>query len=147
MNKVLQYVVIVFFLAPWVRAVEPTFADLAVFCAKGYFNNHFDSGSRLEDYVSFLNEHGVCISLFDLMDSDVVVGKEDFAQVIGQSKLLLLGEAVFDGGEICLPKEITSWVDYCVLNDVYFEDIWLRFVRSVGNGPYSEVESFFANGR
>lgn len=139
---VLKYFFIILFIASAVEAVEPTFADLAVFCAKNNFKTSIAPDATLKDCVSFLNKHGVCISVFDLMDPSVKVTKEDFARCIGQSVLLLSGEAELLNGCIRKPKEFTSWVDYCVLNDVSLSDLWFKFNDLLEDGPLPEVKSF-----
>ena len=127
-------------------AAQPTFADLSVLLAKGYFKNSVSADASLEQCVAFLNGHGICFSLFDLMDPQAVVTREDFARVVGQSTLLFLGEAERVGGCIRKPLGSESWVDYCLLNDVGLDFLWEGFVRRIENGPLQEVQIFFVNG-
>ncbi len=146
MRGFVQLLSVILLVAPVARAVEPTFAELVAFCAENYFKEQIGPDATLADEVSFLNDHGVCVSLFDLMDPDVPVAKEDLARMIGQSVLLFSGEAVLEKEGIQRPKEVVSWVDYCVLNDVPLEDIWVRFTRAVEKRSFPEVDAFFANG-
>ena len=134
-------------LSPLISAAQPTFADLAVLLAKGYFKNHVSVEASLEECVEFLNSQGVHFSIFDLMDSKAVVTKEDFARVVGQSTLLFLGEAEPVGGGIRKPQEIETWVDYCLLNDVEFQTLWKGFIQRMEDGHLPEVQAFFENRR
>lgn len=121
----------------------PTFGDMAVLVAKGYFNNAVAPDASLEECVAFLNRYGVHFSMFDLLDPDVLVAKEDFARVIGQSHLLLLGEAETENGLIKRPNGIDSWVDYCLLNDVDLTEFWNGFLRKTEKKSVPEVQKFF----
>lgn len=121
----------------------PTFADLAVVVAKGYCKYNVQREADVGECVAFLNQHGVCFSLFDLMDPKAEVTKEDFARVIGQSTLLFLGEARVERGCIQRPDEAASWVDYCLLNDVDLSILWERFLQRTEKGMLPEVKKFF----
>ena len=120
-----------------------TFSDLAVSLAKGYFKNYVNKDASLEECVAFLNDKGVCFSLFDLMDPDLVVKKEDFARVLGQSALLFLGEARVVNGCIEKPMMAKTWVDYCLLNGVDSAFLWKRFVQRTEKRSLPEVDAFF----
>ncbi len=122
---------------------EPTFANLAVLFAKGYFKEHVPQDAPLEDCVEFLNRQGVYFSMFDLIDSSVKVTQEDFAKVIGQSTLLFLGEAEMEKGCVKRPDEIVTWVDYCLLNDVDLRTLWSGFLKRTENRSLPEVKKFF----
>jgi len=124
-------------------ASQPTFADLSVLLAKGYFKNDVPADSTLEQCTAFLNNQGVCFSLFDLMDSKAVVTQEDFARVVGQSTLLFLGEAEVEKGCIKKPAGIETWVDYCLLNDVNLPTLWRGFLQRMEKGSFPEVQKFF----
>ena len=126
-----------------VLASQPTFADLSVWVAKGYFKNEVPVGATLEQCAAFLNGHGVCFSLFDLMDSNTEVTQEDFARVVGQSTLLFLGEAEVEKGCIKKPAGIETWVDYCLLNDVHSPSLWRGFLQRMEKGSFPEVQNFF----
>ena len=126
-----------------VCAAEPTFGDLAVLLAKGYFGNYVKQDAPLEQCVAFLNKQGVGFSLFDIMDPDKVVTKEDFARVVGQSILLLSGEAEVVNGRIKKPLEAETWVDCCLLNDIDLPPIWDKFVQRTAAGSLPEVRKFF----
>ncbi len=132
-------------LSPVASFAQPTFADLSVLLAKGYFKNHVPFDATLEQCAAFLNSQGVCFSLFDLMDSKAVVTKEDFARVVGQSTLLFLGEAELVGGCITKPREIETWVDYCLLNDVNLSLLWGSFIQRMEKGSLPEVQRFFGD--
>jgi hypothetical protein len=130
-------------LAPWVTKAQPTFADLSVWGAKGYFKNGVSANATLEQCTAFLNNQGVCFSLFDLMDSKAMVTQEDFARVVGQAPLLFLGEAAVEKGCIKKPEEIETWVDYCLLNDVNLPTLWRGFLQRMEKGSFPEVQRFF----
>ena len=132
-------------LSPVASFSQPTFADLSVFLAKGYFKNNVSSDATLEQCAAFLNSQGICFSIFDLMDSTAVVTKEDFARVVGQSTLLFLGEADVVDGCIAKPIRIETWIDYCLLNDVDSLTLWRGFLRRVEKGSLPEVQYFFGN--
>ncbi|MBL7017231.1 MAG: hypothetical protein ISR84_06715 [Kiritimatiellales bacterium] len=140
--RILVYFFVTFFLISGVQA-DPTFADMAVLLAKGQFKEHVPAEASLEECVSFLNKHGICFSLFDLIDSSKPVTKEDFARVLGQSRLLFLGEAELANGCIKRPDLAGSWVDYCLLNDVDLLNLWIGFLRRTEKGSLPEVEQFF----
>ncbi len=99
--------------------------------------------ASLEQCVAFLNSKGVCFSLFDLMDPDKTVLKEDVARVVGQSMLLFSGEAEVANGCIKKPLGAEKWVDYCLLNDIPLEPVWNGFVKSTADGSLPEVRKFF----
>ena len=122
---------------------EPTFADLAVLLAKGQFKEHVTQDASLEECVAFLNRWGICFSLFDLMDRERQVTKEEFARALGQSRLRFLGEAEMKNGCVKRPDEATSWVDYCMLNDVNLPNLWVGFRKRMGKSSLPEVERFF----
>ena len=123
----------------------PTFGDLAVLLAKGYFKESVPADAPLEKCVSFLNEYGVYFSPFDLLDPDARVSKEDFARAVGQSTLLFLGEATLVDGRILKPNNVSTWIDYCVLNDINLSEMWASFARRVEKRSVPEVEEFFRN--
>lgn len=146
MTKMISILIALLLVSPVLAVSEPTFAELAVFCAKGYFKEYIPADASLDRCVVFLNEKGICISLFDLMDAEVKVTPEDFARVVGQSTLLFLGEAELAGGCIKKPQDAKSWVDYCLLNDVSLKNLWSRFILQVENGAFPEVDVFFGGG-
>ena len=147
--KNLRHVLFTFLFAagflPMALASQPTFADLSVLLAKGYFKNHVPADATMEQCAAFLNSKGVCFSLFDLMDSKAAVKQEDFARVVGQSTLLFLGEADVINGCIKKPLGIETWVDYCLLNDVSLPLLWERFLQRMEKGSLPEVQRFFGN--
>jgi len=126
---------------------QPTFADLSVLLAKGYFKSHVPVDATVEQCAAFLNSQGVSFLLFDLMDPKAVVTKEDFARAVGQSTLLFLGEAEVVGGSITKPQEIETWVDFCLLNDVEFLLLWKGFLQRMEGGHLPEVQGFFFENR
>jgi len=111
--------------------------------AKGYFKDDVSADASLEQCSAFLNDHGICFSLFDLMDPTAVVTPEDFARVVGQSTLIFLGEAEVDEGCVKKPSGVDTWVDYCLLNDVDLQPLWNGFAQRVKEAPLVEVQSFF----
>jgi hypothetical protein len=124
-------------------AAEPTFGDLAVLLAKGYLKGQVPSDARLEQCVLFLNRHGIRFSIFDLIDPDKVVTKEDTARVVGQSALLFSGSEEVVNGSIKKPLEAETWVDYCLLNDIDFTSLWGGLLKSTEEGMLPEVRQFF----
>jgi hypothetical protein len=138
-----KYIVLFGLFSGCLRAAEPTFADLAVLLAKGYFGNDVGQDASMEQCAAFLNRQGVCFPLFDLIDADKHVKKEDFARAVGQSVLLFSGEAEVVNGCIKKPLEGESWVDYCLLNDIDLRPVWDGFVQRTAEGSLPEVRSFF----
>jgi hypothetical protein len=130
-------------LAGVVRSAEPTFGDLAVLLAKGYFGRYVGPEASLPECVVFLNQRGICFSLFDLIDPEKSVSREDLARVVGQSVLLFSGDAEVVNGCVKKPLESETWVDYCVLNDIDLSPIWNGFVQRTAEGSLSEVRQFF----
>jgi hypothetical protein len=124
-------------------ATTPTYGDLAVLVAKGYFGAYVKQDASLEQCVVFLNGRGVRFSLFDLVDRSKAVTKEEFARVVGQSMLLFSGEAELVSGYIKKPLEAETWVDYCLLNDINLMPIWDGFVVRTAEGSLPEVRNFF----
>lgn len=142
--KIIRFILISVFLSAFsVRAAEPTFGDLAVLLAKGYFPNHVPQDAPLQQCVIFLNRNGISFSLFDLVDPNKAVTKEDVARVVGQSVLLFSGEADVINGSIKKPAEAETWVDYCLLNDIDSELIWNGLRERTAEGSLPEVKSFF----
>lgn len=126
-----------------VCAATPTFGDLAVLLAKGYFGGYVKQDASLEQCAAFLNSRGVSFSLFDLMDPSKGVTQEDLARVVGQSMLLFSGEAEVVNGCIKKPLEAETWVDYCLLNDIDLRPVWNRFVLCTAEDSLPEVRRFF----
>ena len=120
------------------------FGDLAVLLAKGYFKNYVPKDAPMEQCVTFLNEKGISFSLFDLLDPLATVSEEDVARVVGQSKLLLSGEAELRNGRIKKPEEAETWIDYCILNDIDLVAISSRLLDRVAQGNLPEVEQFYS---
>ena len=142
--RVLKHIILFLVLiAGSARAVTPTFGDLAVLLAKGHFRGYVGQNASMEECVAFLNSKGVAFSLFDLIDPDKAVTKEDCARVIGQSILLFSGEADVVTGCIKKPLEAKTWVDYCLLNDIDSEPVWDRLVQRTAEGSLPEVRKFF----
>lgn len=142
--KLLKYTLLFFILSVvGGYAAAPTFGDLAVLVAKGYFGAYVKQDAPLEQCVVFLNSRGLKFSLFDLLDRNKAVTKEDFARVVGQSMLLFAGEAEVVNGCIKKPLEAETWVDYCLLNDIYLTPVLDGFVRRTAEGSLPEVTKFF----
>ena len=141
--RIFRAILLVMILLPFFTMAQPTFADLSVLLAKGYFKSHVPAEASLEECVAFLNHQGVYISIFDLMDQSVVVTKEDFARMVSQSTLLFLGEAEIENDRIKRPHGIDTWIDYCQLNDVNLQTLWTGFVQRTKNGSVPEVKTFF----
>lgn len=121
----------------------PTFGDMAVLLAKGYFGDHVPADASLAQCVRFLNRQGICFSLFDLIDPEKIVKQEDLARVMGQAVLLFSGEAEIVNGCIKKPLEAETWVDYCLLNDVPLLHVWNGLVEKTDEGSLPEVRQFF----
>jgi hypothetical protein len=139
-----EYIILFLFMAVGgARASAPTFGDLAVLLAKGHFRSYVGQNASMEECVAFLNGRGVSFSLFDLIDPDKAVTKEDCARAIGQSMLLFSGEADVVNGCIKKPLEAKTWVDYCLLNDIDLDPIWDRLVQRTAKGSLPEVKKFF----
>ncbi len=145
MKSSLHHIFVLLLLLTVSVEAAPTFGDLAVTIAKRYFMGYVGKDASLEECASFLNSKGVCFSIFDLMDTNVSVTREDFARAVGQSKLLFLGEAEAVKGCINKPAEIETWVDYCLLNDVGLDNLWRSFLLSVEEESFLEVQYFFGS--
>ncbi len=142
--KLLKYVLFFYvFSVAGCYAAAPIYGDLAVLVAKGYFGAYVKQDASLEQCVAFLNSRGVKFSLFDLLDVNKTVTKEDFSRAVGQSMLLFAGEAEQVNGHIKKPLEAETWVDYCLLNDINLVPIWEGFVRRTAEGSLPEVRKFF----
>jgi len=142
--KIIRFILISVFLSAFsVRAAEPIFGDLAVLLAKGYFRNDVPQDAPLQQCVIFLNRRGISFSLFDLVDQNKAVTKEDVARVVGQSILLFSGEAEVVNSSIKKPLEGKTWVDYCLLNDINLAPIWTGLLERTAEGPLPEVRFFF----
>ena len=116
--------------APVRAEASPSYNRLAELLAKGYFKAYVPADASTAECVAFLNSRGVCFSLFDLMDPKAEVTREVFARAVGQSMLLFSGEAELEDGCIKLPLEAKTWVDYCLLNDIDFRQLWDKFLSS-----------------
>ncbi len=125
---------------------QPSFANLSVLLAKGYFQDHISENASLKECVEFLNQQGVYFSFFDVLDQCVVVTQEDVARVMGQCTLVFLDEAEVVAGSIKRPDGIRTWVDYCLLNDVDVGSIWNGFLQRTKDRDLPEVVRFFGNG-
>ncbi len=125
----------------------PGFPELAVLLAKGWFSDYVSPDASLADCAAFLNRRGICFSPFDLLDPGRTVQKEDFARVIGQSRLLFEGSAELENGCIKKPLAADSWVDFCVLNDISLNPLWEQFVEKTGKNGLPEVDRFFNRSR
>lgn len=141
--KIFRYILFVCVVSGGLRAAKPTFGDLAVLLAKGYFGGYVGQEASLKQCVMFLNKQGICFSLFDLMDPDKTVNKEDVARVVGQSMLLFSGESELSNGCIKKPLKAKNWVDYCLLNDIDLRPIWNGIVQRTSGGSLPEVKRFF----
>lgn len=130
-NKLFNIVFVTgLFFASFVEAADLTYDVLAVKLAKGLFWRNVSQDASMEECAVFLNSQGICFSLFDLIDPDKKVTKEDLARVLGQSMLVFSGEAVVVDGCVKKPLEAQTWVDYCLLNDIDSSKIWGEFVQS-----------------
>ena len=138
-----KYTALFLFLAGGLRVAGATFGDLAVLLAKGYFGSYVEKDASMAQCAAFLNSRGVKFSLFDLMDPDKAVTKEDLSRVVGQSEMLFSGEAEVVDGEIKKPLDVETWVDYCLLNDIDSTVVWNRFVQRTADGSLPEVVKFF----
>lgn len=143
MRHIIHAVIFFALAAEMSHAVAPTYGDLAVLVAKGYFGNYVKQDAPLEQCVVFLNRRGIQFSLFDLIDPDKAVTKEDCARVVGQSMLLFSGEAEVVNGCIKKPLEAETWVDYCLLNDIDLLPVWNGLVQRTAEGSLPEVRKFF----
>jgi hypothetical protein len=142
--RIKKYILIsLVFTAGIAGAVAPNFADLSVLLAKGYFGNYVRQDASLEQCAEFLNRKGIPFSLFDLIDQDKAVTREDLARAVGQSTLLFSGEAEVVNGHIKKPLDAETWVDYCLLNDIDLMPVWDGFVRYTAEGNFPEVRKFF----
>jgi hypothetical protein len=98
-----------------------THADAAVVLAKysGFFDRYVEADASLNDCVAFLNGVGIYFGLMEVVNKSEFTEK-DFARVMGQIKLVLRGEAEYDGGKVKLPNEFATWEEFCTINDINF---------------------------
>lgn len=99
----------------------PTHADAAVILAKysGFFNRYVDEDADLDECVAFLNKTGIYFGLLEVVNgSEFTVG--DCARALGQTNLVLSGEAGFFLGKVKLPKGIESWEEFCTMHGVEY---------------------------
>ncbi len=104
------------------QQVVPSHADAAIFFAKysGLFETYVAKDATLDECVSFLNGRGIYFGLLEVVKrADFTVN--DCARVMGQLSLVLSGEAEYRSGKVKLPNGIDSWVVFCHLNNVKYE--------------------------
>jgi len=78
-----KYILVLCLMAGGSLAAEPTFGDLAVLLAKGYFGSYIKPEASLEQCVVFLNKRGIYFSLFDLIDPNKTVKKKILREWLG----------------------------------------------------------------
>lgn len=115
--------------------VVVTHRDAVVFFAKylGYFDEYLDEDASGPECLSFLNRIGVCFSMQNI-SSRAEFTQKDCAKVVGQLRLIFSGEAEHEFGkvgEVLLPKDIDSWIQYCIMNDVDYKEIFRVFEEVV----------------
>jgi len=105
------------------RTPDLTHADAAVILAKysGFFDRYVDADADLNECVAFLNKTGIYFGLMEVVNqSEFTVS--DCARSMGQVELVLSGEAEFYNGKVKLPKDVESWEDFCIMNDVKYAE-------------------------
>ena len=109
----------------------PTHANAAMIVARnsGFFDQYVAGDATLTECVAFLNRTGIYFGL-----AEVVAGKEfsvkDCARVMGQLELVFSGDAEYVGGKVILPRGIGSWVEFCVMHNVYYIETY-RVMREM----------------
>ena len=102
-----------------------THADAAVVLSKyfGFFDRYVSPDATVGACVSFLNDTGIEFAVMDVITEKEFIIK-DCARVTGQISLVFSGEAKYLGGKVMLPNEFSSWEEFCLMNDVHYEDIY-----------------------
>jgi len=110
----------------------PTHADAAVIIAKysGLFERYVSAEASVTDCVAFLNKNGIYFGLMEVVNGTTFT-KEDCARVMGQIELVLAGEAEYVAGKVKLPKGIDSWMDFCTMQGVQYEQGYQTIVQSM----------------
>ncbi|VGO21362.1 hypothetical protein [Pontiella sulfatireligans] len=102
-----------------------THADAAVVLARysGLFDRYLGKDASLSECVSFLNKHGIYFGLLEVVNgSEFTV--EDCARAMGQIELVFSGEAEYAHGKVNLSKNVESWEEFCILNDVKYVEAY-----------------------
>lgn len=103
------------------RETALTHADAAIILAKhsGFFDRYVDGDADLSACVAFLNKTGVYFGLMEVVNGSEFRA-EDCARALGQINLVLSGESEFSNGKVKLPKDIESWEEFCIMNDIKY---------------------------
>lgn len=98
-----------------------THADAAFILARysGLFDRYLSQDAGLNECVAFLNKHGIYFGLLEVVNGAEFTQK-DCARAMGQIELVFSGEAEFFHGKVKLPKDVESWEEFCILNDVKY---------------------------
>ncbi len=102
-----------------------THADAAVMLAKysGFFDRYVSEEADLNECVAFLNKTGIYFGLLEVVNGAEFT-LDDCARAMGQIELVLSGEAQLSSGKVKLPDGFGSWHEYCLVNDVKFQDAY-----------------------
>ena len=103
-----------------------THLDAAYILAKssGLFDEKKPSNATPQECVQFFNRHGIYFSPRSISSNQLFL-KKDCARIMGQLELVMQGKAEYRGGKVILPKSVESWEEYCILNDIKYEDGYL----------------------
>jgi hypothetical protein len=114
------------------RQVVPTHADAAFIITKysGLFDHYGPQDATLNESVSFLNDHGVYFGLLEVVNGTEFTRK-DCARVMGQISLVFSGDAEYIGGKVKLPKDVDSWIAFCIMNEVKYVELYEAIQKAV----------------
>jgi hypothetical protein len=100
-----------------------THADAAMILAKysGLFDRYVSEDADLNECVAFLNQTGIYFGLMEVINGSEFTVK-DCARSMGQVELVLSGEAEYLNGKVKLPKDVETWTDFCILNNIKFNE-------------------------
>jgi hypothetical protein len=114
------------------RQVVPTHADAAFIITKysGLFDHYGPQDATLNESVYFLNDHGVYFGLLEVVNGAEFTRK-DCARVMGQISLVFSGDAEYIGGKVKLPKDVDSWIAFCIMNEVKYVELYEAIQKAV----------------
>ena len=114
------------------RQAVPTHAEAAFIITNysGLFDRYGMQDAKIDDCVSFLNEHGVYFGLLEVVSGREFTRK-DCARVMGQIRLVFTGDAEYLAGKVKLPKGVDSWEAFCIMEDIKFVEAYGAIFKAV----------------
>ena len=114
------------------REAVPSHADAAFIITNysGLFDRYGPQDASMSESVAFLNDHGVYFGLLEVV-SDKEFTRKDCARVMGQISLVFTGDATYVGGKVKLPKDVDSWEELCIMDDIKYIDLYEAILDAV----------------